>query len=262
MRFHNSHHLCLNTGIRIYHSWTERNTSNPGNISCPAVKRMDSLFLSKRLFYQTLRHKRGIAVFIRKNRYNNLKSYSYLTTHYLAITIFVTWTRRDSDIKSYYGYLNEMNLPEPDKILETKKRLALIVVSNCDYLPGAKLRMELTKQLQEEGLALTTSGSCFPNSRQFQRNPPDALRQFTSEHKFYLAFENSYHCKDYVTEKFFRAIEAGTVPVVWGAKKEDYLKFVPENAFIFVEDFPTLEDLVKYLNYLDKNDNKYMEYFK
>lgn len=165
-------------------------------------------------------------------------------------------------MRIYYGYLNEMTLPEPDQILQMKKHLALIVTSNCDYLPGAKLRMELIQRLIQEGLSLSTSGSCFPNSKQVPRSSTDELRRFTSEHKFYLAFENSYHCIDYVTEKFFRAIEAGTVPVVWGAAKEDYMKFLPESAFIFVEDFPTLQDLVQHLNFLDKTDSEYMKYFK
>lgn len=170
--------------------------------------------------------------------------------------------RRDSDIRIYYGYLDEMTLPKPEQILQKKKHLALIVTSNCDYLPGAKVRMELIQNLIQEGLSLTTSGACFPNNKQFPRSSRDELRTFTSEHKFYLAFENTYHCKDYVTEKFFRAIEAGTVPVVWGSKKEDYTKFVPESAFIFVEDFPTLQDLIQHLNFLDKNDGDYMKYFE
>ena len=34
-------------------------------------------------------------------------------------------------------------------------------------------------------------------------------------HKFYLSFENAI-CQDYITEKFFRAVERGLVPIVLG----------------------------------------------
>ena len=33
--------------------------------------------------------------------------------------------------------------------------------------------------------------------------------------QFYLAFENS-HCQDYITEKFWRALDKGIVPIVMG----------------------------------------------
>ena len=38
-----------------------------------------------------------------------------------------------------------------------------------------------------------------------------------SQYKFYLAFENSFHCNDYLSEKFWRnALHEGAVPIVFG----------------------------------------------
>ena len=43
--------------------------------------------------------------------------------------------------------------------------------------------------------------------------------------KFALAFENS-RMEDYVTEKFFAAVEAGAIPVVYGAP--NIAQYAPE----------------------------------
>ena len=77
-----------------------------------------------------------------------------------------------------------------------------------------------------------------------------------------MSFENQWHCKGYFTEKAWNnGIRAETVPVVWGARKEDYDAAMPPGSFIFAGDY-TPEELVTYLNYLDQNDTAYREYFR
>ena len=79
--------------------------------------------------------------------------------------------------------------------------------------------------------------------------------------KFYLAFENAYHCTDYISEKLWRnSFETGLVPVVYGPTKEDLLRHAPPNSFIFAEDFNSPRELVGYLDFLDENDGAYMDY--
>ena len=48
---------------------------------------------------------------------------------------------------------------------------------------------------------------------------------FIAKHKFYLAFENSLHCNDYISEKFWRnALGNGAVPIVYGPHINGKLK--------------------------------------
>ena len=83
-----------------------------------------------------------------------------------------------------------------------------------------------------------------------------------TDYKFYLAFENS-NCKDYITEKFYvNGLKNDILPVVMGARKEDYVRSAPQKSFIHVDDFDSPEDLAKYLKELDSNDDLYNEYFQ
>lgn len=135
-------------------------------------------------------------------------------------------------------------------------------MTNCKFVPGAVARLEYIKQLNATGFKIDNIGRCFNNTELPRRNNHEYL-QYLKKYKFYFAFENSYHCRDYVTEKlFFNGFLAGTVPVVWGAKRKDYEKVSPPKSFIFVEDFSSMKDLIQYLNYLDQNDEEYMEYFR
>lgn len=54
------------------------------------------------------------------------------------------------------------------------------------------------------------------------------------DYKFYLAFENSI-CHDYITEKFYNALQYRTVPIVYGGA--NYQALAPKGSFINVKDF-------------------------
>ena len=82
-------------------------------------------------------------------------------------------------------------------------------------------------------------------------------------YKFFLSFENAFHCRDYITEKtWWNALSTGVVPVIWGPTRSDVEAVLPAKSFIFVEDFNTEQELVDYLNYLDKNDDRYLKFFE
>lgn len=65
-----------------------------------------------------------------------------------------------------------------------------------------------------------------------------------SEAFFALAFENTVH-RDYVSEKIYDVMKAGTVPVYLGAPNVE--EFVPKECFINYADFKNDEDLYAFL---------------
>lgn len=81
-----------------------------------------------------------------------------------------------------------------------------------------------------------------------------------SSYKFTLAFENAI-APDYVTEKFYEPLIAGSVPVYLGAPNaEDYAP--GENCFIDASKWDSPNELAEYLIELSNNDDLYKEYFE
>ena len=140
-----------------------------------------------------------------------------------------------------------------DKMVEKKHKLGIWLASNCAVTQGAVERLVYAESLVRDGLKVDLKGKCFS----------DPVKNLNlEEYKFFFSFENSLHCRDYITEKFFtNALKAGLVPIVFGTDKEDYELLAPPNSFIYAKDYSNKE-LINLLNYLDKNDTAYKEYFK
>uniref|UniRef100_H2YYR1 Fucosyltransferase n=1 Tax=Ciona savignyi TaxID=51511 RepID=H2YYR1_CIOSA len=167
--------------------------------------------------------------------------------------------KRESDFRWYSGKKQVQGASDIyiDNIIKSKRHLATWIVSNCNNTRGAVERKAYVYKLIEAGLKVDLFGACFGN-----RITKNNFSAFLAPYKFYLAFENSWHCKDYVTEKFWRnGLMADVVPVVWGPSREDVAAIAPKGSYIHVEDFASPKELVKYLYYLDANDSEYRKYF-
>jgi alpha-1,3-fucosyltransferase 10 len=82
--------------------------------------------------------------------------------------------------------------------------------------------------------------------------------EVSSRYKFTLAFENAID-QDYVSEKFFDPLMAGSVPVYLGAPNID--AFAPaEHCFVNAADFATPRDLARFLSDLAADDARYEQY--
>lgn len=52
------------------------------------------------------------------------------------------------------------------------------------------------------------------------------------------------------------------LPIVMGARPEDYERSAPYKSYIHVDEFESPRELAEYLHRLDKNDELYNSYFK
>ncbi|XP_020893893.1 alpha-(1,3)-fucosyltransferase 6 [Exaiptasia diaphana] len=172
------------------------------------------------------------------------------------------WTmsyRHDADIFRPYGYYYPITGHQEGDFLEFMEGKDLFVVWLSSHL--GLMRDKYVRRLRiwikidvfgKTGIAVGgRSGLCTKDS-------PDCKKHL-KRYKFLLAFENSF-CTDYITEKYWFALEMGVVPVVMGGA--DYEKMGIPGSYIHVKDFPTIKALADYLKRLDLNDKEYSKYFE
>jgi len=180
-------------------------------------------------------------------------------THVSAVNWTATY-RQDSTIvtpyeKWVYYDQNVKAIEQNFNYAENKTKKVAWFVSNCGARNGRlQYARELSKYISVDIYGSCGNLSCPRTERCF--------KLLDTEYKFYLAFENS-NCKDYITEKFFvNGLGHNVLPIVMGASEEEYNRVAPYNSFIHVNQFKGPEQLADYLHELDKDDDKYNEYFK
>ncbi|KAF7636779.1 Glyco_tran_10_N domain-containing protein [Meloidogyne graminicola] len=77
---------------------------------------------------------------------------------------------------------------------------------------------------------------------------------------FIWRFENNI-CQNYVTEKFWNSLRSLTVPIVFNRSVFKGMD-IPSNAFIAVDDFNSINELIEYLKALTNNTEKYLKHFE
>jgi len=163
-----------------------------------------------------------------------------------VVAPYEKWEYYDESIKS---------LSQIRNYATNKTKKVAWFVSNCK---AKNSRLEYAKELSNH-IEVDIFGQC--GSKNCPRSSQACLNKLNTEYKFYLAFENS-NCVDYITEKFFvNGLKYDVLPIVMGARKEDYERVSPHNSFIHVDDFKGAKELAEYLHLLDKDDNLYNSYF-
>lgn len=167
--------------------------------------------------------------------------------------------RTDSDIFLPYGYLiprerkdrGRLNryaqpLHTPSRSHLVRPRLVAWVISNWSE---SHARVAFYYQLRRY-IKVDVFGR---GSRPLPEDSGgSSVVRLVRQYLFYLALENSQHT-DYITEKLWNAILAGAVPVVLGPGRQNYERFLPSEAFIHVDDFPSVRGLAQYLLMLWRN---------
>ncbi|XP_067944669.1 4-galactosyl-N-acetylglucosaminide 3-alpha-L-fucosyltransferase FUT6-like [Watersipora subatra] len=157
----------------------------------------------------------------------------------------------------FYPYGHTVKRPSPGKISGAHKtKLVFWIVSNCK----PKKRMQYKKEL-EKYIPVDMIGACNKTYGDPCKRDYRCTLALKKQYKFYLAFENSL-CQEYITEKFWKALNEGMVPIVMGAPRNAYERVAPPHSFIHVDDFSSPKELAAYLLDLNKNNSRYDEYHK
>ncbi|CAI5535437.1 unnamed protein product [Closterium sp. Naga37s-1] len=112
----------------------------------------------------------------------------------------------DSDVPVQYGSWEEYDVMRPP-VNKTSSALAAAFISNCH---ANSFRLEAVKELSRH-MEVHSYGRCL-NNMPYETDKLPILAQ----HFFSLAFENTCEA-DYVTEKYWQCLVAGSIPVVIGA---------------------------------------------
>lgn len=179
--------------------------------------------------------------------------------------IFVSYHAGDDVQATYAGALfhnNRNYYVSPDK---NNDILVYWSSSRClrdrNELAGRLLSMlphhsfgKCLNNVNGKDMALRLYPECRPNH---VGSWSDHLHCAMSHYKFVLAIENTM-TESYVTEKLFYALDAGAVPIYFGAP--NVLDFVPPKSIIDGSKFSSLENLASYVKQVANDPVAYSEY--
>ena len=165
-----------------------------------------------------------------------------------------------SDIPLPYFSWAEYNIMSPPLDFDVAIKGSVFVARNCRSLNNReRLVKELGKYTRVDSLS-----SCMNNAPWPSGVDSSDKHTIMRGYLFYFAFENE--CSDdYITEKLWGALEAGALPVYFGAP--NVLDYTPPNSIIDVNQFKNgdseeidYERLGKFLNDLMDDKEKYTKF--
>ncbi len=188
-----------------------------------------------------------------------------------AVSLF-NFTATCSRYSSYpltTQYLNSLDwLLQPPWVATAEKStggLGLVVYIHSDCDPPSDRDSyveELMKYIKVDSYGKCLHNKDLPahltNTLTFDYND---LYKIIAQYKFAIAFENAL-CHDYITEKFWRPLHVGSVPIVRGSPTiQDWAPDI-ERSIIVAEDFDSPRELAEYLKFLDRSTAEYEKYLE
>lgn len=154
---------------------------------------------------------------------------------------------QDADIVyPYYRNIRESSIPQNINHSKKENKICMLSTSpNSDdeFIKG--LRQYIDIDSYEESYSNRSLGG-------------ESKLSLYARYKFVIAFENAI-CKDYVTEKFYSPLLAGSIPIYLGAPNIEEL-LPGENCYINVKDHKSPKELAKHLKECIDNEVEYMKY--
>ncbi|XP_030377024.1 alpha-(1,3)-fucosyltransferase B [Scaptodrosophila lebanonensis] len=138
----------------------------------------------------------------------------------------------------------------------------LFLQSDCDTMTGREdYVLELMKHIRVDSYGACLHNRDLPESLQhdYLNNLYSApLLRFISSYKFMIAIENGA-CDDYITEKYWRPLMVGTIPIYFGSPS--IRDWEPNNSSaIYISDFANAAALAEHLKQVGDNATAYNTY--
>ena len=207
------------------------------------------------------------AVFHEESPKNNpIFSHAALIEHFNHTATF----RRSSSMPLTTQYLEGIDMiTDPSFVvpLSTKNQLireglapVAYVQSGCSTPSG---RDDWVEELMKH-IKVDSYGECLHN-----KDLPGHLRgsekwkerdylSLLAKYKFIIAVENAV-CEDYVTEKLWRTLQVGAVPIYLGAPNIEEL-LPHQDAAVLVKDYASAKEVAQVIQKLNENDKDYEKY--
>ncbi|XP_026272209.1 alpha-(1,3)-fucosyltransferase 10 [Frankliniella occidentalis] len=135
----------------------------------------------------------------------------------------------------------------------------LYVQSDCDTpLDRDKYVQNLMRYISVDSYGTCLHNKDLPES---MSNPMESMTSeeflhFTAQYKFTIAFENAV-CEDYITEKLWRPLTVGSVPIYLGSPSvQDWLP--SQNSAVLAINFSSPKELASHISVLNSNDEEYL----
>jgi hypothetical protein len=171
----------------------------------------------------------------------------------------------------YVSY-NGHNIMQPFTPRKYEKSLASSFISNCDTQVKSgrnQFVLSLLTELGKQGYWMDLYGKCFGGynkpipkelSDKYGGNRDGQKIDLMRRYKFNLALENNAD-DGYLSEKFYQALQEGTVPIVLGTQNVKSFAPLPD-AIIVASDFKTTTELATEMIRLANNDEAYAKYLR
>lgn len=163
----------------------------------------------------------------------------------------------DDDVRSpYFGSRARYMAPVENK---TMGLMAVFISNAFDKSDRLKYLEDLMVALPKPGQVNSYGRVKHNADMPFKDDGQASKITIMSHHKFCFALENSiFH--DYVTEKFFQCLVAGSVPI---SNVPNIEEFAPHpRSYISISNFTSAAELAEYLLYLDSHDDEYKKYLE
>lgn len=169
--------------------------------------------------------------------------------------LWMGYHENDDIIYSYCKYSSKEIFSRKLISFPQNNRMCMFISSPFNQSHRQEYLYELMKYTP-----IDSYGMLYNNKRLLKDNGSQTLLNTIKDYKFVIGFENALAI-DYVTEKFYNPLIAGTVPVYLGASNVH--DFAPgEDCFVDVRSFKSPRQLAEFLNRCYKDDALYQRFFR